>query len=92
MDVHPARRIVAGASAGRDAGHWDDDHDHRARFRELVHGFPWAWDEGVAAGAGQLRKLQDARLAAGCLVAVDAIGEGVLRQDVLRDVGPERAS
>jgi hypothetical protein len=85
------RRIVAGASAGRDADHWADDHDHRARFREPGRGFRWAWDEEVVAGAARLPEHQSERLAAGCLVGADAIAEAVLRRDVPQAVGPEHA-
>ena len=92
MDVHLDRRIVAGASAGPDAGHWDDDHGRRARFRELGRGFRWAWDEEVAVGAAHLPERQSARPAAACPVAEDAIAEAALRRDVPRVVGPERAS
>ena len=91
MDVHPARPIVAGASAGPDAGHWAGDHGHRAQFRELGRGFPWAWDEEVAVGAAQLRKRRDARIAAACLVAGDARVKAVLRRDVPQAAGPEHA-
>jgi len=80
-----------GASAGPDAGRWAGDRGHRAQFQELARGFPWAWDEEVAAGAAQLLKRQDARLAAACRVAADAFAEAVLRRrGVLRAVGPER--
>jgi hypothetical protein len=91
MDVHPGRRIVAGALADPDAGHLDDDHDHLARFRELVHGFPWAWDEEVVADEARLPEHQSARLAAACLVAGDARVKAVLRRDVPQAVDPEHA-
>ncbi|HEV2102029.1 MAG TPA: hypothetical protein VGR58_04545 [Candidatus Acidoferrum sp.] len=89
MDGHLARRIVGGASAGPDADHLAGDHDRRARFREPGRGFPWAWDEEVAADEARLPERQSARLAAVCPVAADALAE-VLRQDVPRAVGPER--
>lgn len=73
-------------------GHWDGDRDHRVQFRELGHGFPWAWDEVVAAGAARLPGRQSARLAAACLVAADAIEEAVPHRDVPRADGPEDAS
>jgi hypothetical protein len=92
MDGHPGRRIAAGAWVGRDADRWAGDHGLRARFRELGRGFPWALNEEVAAGAAQLRKRRGALLAAACLVAVDAIADAVLRRDVRRAAGPERAS
>lgn len=91
MDGHPGRRIVAGASAGRDAGHSGDDRGRRARFREPVHGFPWAWDEEVVAGGARLPENQSARLAAACLVVADALADAVLRRDVPWVAGPERA-
>jgi len=86
------RRIAAGASADPDADHSAGDHDHLAQFRELGRGFRWAWDEEVAAGAAHLPERQGARLAAACPVVADALEEEVLRRDVPRDVGPERAS
>jgi hypothetical protein len=70
----------------------DDDHDHRARFRELGRGFPWAWDEEVVVGAEQLRKRRGARLADACLVAADARAEEMLLRGVPRAAGLERAS
>jgi hypothetical protein len=70
----------------------DDDRDRRVQFRELGRGFPWAWDEEVAAGAARLPAHRNARLAAACPVAGDAIAEQALRQDVPRDVGRERES
>ena len=77
MDVRPGRRIVAGAWAGRDAGHWGDDRGRQARFREPGHGFPWAWDEEVAAGQGRLPERQSARLAAVCPVVADELAEAL---------------
>lgn len=90
MDGHPGRRIVGGASAGPDADHLAGDHDRRARFREQGRGFPWAWDEEVAAGEAHLPERQSARLAAACQVAADALAEEVLRRDVLTVAGPAR--
>ena len=84
MDGHPARRIVEGAWAGPDAGHLAGDHDHQARFRGLGRGFPWAWDEEVAADEARLQGRQSARLAAAC--------PEVLRRDAPRAVGPGGAS
>jgi hypothetical protein len=92
MDGHPARQIVAGASAGRDAGRLAGDRGHRARFREPGHGFLWAWDEEVAAGEGRLLERQSVPLAVECLVAAGALAEAVPRRDVPRAVGPEDAS
>lgn len=80
-----------GAWADRDAGHWGDDHGRRARFRELVHGFPWAWDEEVAAGEARLRERPSARLAVARQVAGDALADEELLRDVPGVVGPGRA-
>src|SRR5260221_10504602 len=92
MDGHPGRPIVAGAWAGQDAGHWDDDPDHRAQFRELGRGFRWAWDEEVVADEAHLPERRSVRLAAARLAAADAIEEAVLRRDVPPAVGREGAS
>ena len=92
MDGHLARRIVEGAWAGPDAGHLAGDHGHRVRFRELGRGFPWAWDEEVAADEARLQGRQSARLAAACPVGADALAEEVLRRDAPRAVGPGGAS
>ncbi len=92
MDGRPGRPIVAGASAGQDAGHLDDDPDHRAQFRELGRGFRWAWDEEVVADEARLPERRSARLVAACLAAADAIEEAVLHRDVPRAVGREGAS
>jgi hypothetical protein len=67
------------------------DRGHRARFRELVHGFPWAWDEEVVADEARLPERRDARLAVACLVAADASEEAVLHRDVQPAVGREGA-
>jgi len=90
MDVHPGRRIVADASVDRDAGHLDGDPDRQVRFRELGLGFPWAWDEEVAAGAARLPAHRSERLAAACPVAEDAIAEEANRRGVSRAAGRER--
>jgi len=87
MDGHPGRPIVAGAWAGQDAGHWDDDPDHRAQFRELGHGFRWAWDEEVVAAEAHLLAHRSARLAAACPVAADAIAKAVFRRGVFPAAG-----
>jgi hypothetical protein len=92
MDGHPGRPIVAGAWAGQDAGHWDDDPDHRAQFREPGRGFRWAWDEEVVADEVRLPERRSARLVAACLAAADAIEEAVLHRDVPQAVGREGAS
>jgi len=92
MDGHPDRPIVAGALAGPDAAHLDDDLGRQVQFRELAHGFQWAWDEEVVAGAAHLPTHRSARLAAAYPVAADALAKAVLRRDVPRAVGPEYAS
>ena len=61
------------------------------KFLAPARGFPWAWDEAVAAGVAQLWKPQDARLAAVFLVAADALAEAVFRRGVPPVAGPERA-
>jgi hypothetical protein len=68
------------------------DHGRRARFREPGHGFPWAWDEEVAADEGRLPEFRSARLGAVCLNAVGAAVKTVHRRDVQWAVGPERGS
>jgi hypothetical protein len=75
MDVRLARRIVAGASAGRDAGRWAGDRGHPAKSLEPDHGFPWAWDEEVAGGAAHPPVRQSARLAVASPVAADEFAE-----------------
>lgn len=85
MDVHPGRRIVAGAWVGRDAGRWGDDRGRRARFQEPGHGFPWASDEEVGAESERLPERQSARLAAVCRVVADEIAEA-FRRDARRAV------
>lgn len=92
MDGHLARRIVGGASAGPDADHLAGDHDRRARYRAQGRGFPWAWDEEVAADEARLPERQSARPAAACPVAADALAEEVLRRDVPTVAGPARGS
>jgi hypothetical protein len=92
MYVRPARQTVAGASVGPDAGRLAGDHGLRAQCRELVRGFPWAWDEEVVAGAARLPVRWSARLAAGCPVGADATAEAALHQGVPRAAGPERES
>jgi hypothetical protein len=60
------------------------------KFRELVRGFPWAWDEEVVAGVAHLPAHQSAQLAAACRVAEDAFAEVVLRRGVQDAVALER--
>jgi hypothetical protein len=60
------------------------------KFQGLARGFPWAWDEEVAAGVAHLPAHHGARLAAACPVAADALAEAALRRGVRRAVGPER--
>src|SRR5260221_14702932 len=92
MDGHPGRPIVAGAWAGQDAGHWDDDPDHRAQFREPGRGSRWAWDEEGVADEVRLPERRSGRLVAACLAAADAIEKAGLHRGVPPAVGREDAA
>jgi hypothetical protein len=59
-------------------------------FREPGHGFRWAWDEEVVAGAAHGTARQSARLAVASPVAAGAIADVELRQGVQWAAVPER--
>lgn len=62
-------------------------------FRALARGFPWAWDEEVAAGAAHRPAHQGVRLAVAFPVVADANVEAALRRGVraavVQEGGPE---
>ncbi|HET6930435.1 MAG TPA: hypothetical protein VFI45_08945 [Candidatus Acidoferrum sp.] len=65
-------------------------HGLPVKFRGPGRGFPWAWDEEVAAAAGRQPGHQSVRLGVVCLVASDAIAEAVIHQDVRQTVALDR--
>src|SRR5215469_11502472 len=90
MDVHPARQVVAGASAGRDA-----DHLAFGRGRDLPELFParghdslWALGEGAAADAVLLVR-RAALPAVAYQAAAAEFAEADSPQDARRAAGPE---
>jgi len=89
MDVRPARQVVAGASAGRDA-----DHLACGRDRDLLELFPaqdhdslWALGEGAAADA--VLPVRPAVLpGVACQAAEAEFAEADFPQDGRRAAGP----
>ena len=74
-------------------GRLADDRGLPVKFRGRARGFPWAWDEEVAAVAAHRPARRGVRLAAAFPVVADANVEAALRRDVLPAVvqegGPE---
>jgi hypothetical protein len=59
------------------------------KFPGPAHGFPWAWDEEVAAGVAQWKQ-QDAQLEAESRVVAGGPGQALLHRGVRQAVGPAR--
>jgi hypothetical protein len=90
MDVHPARQVVAGASAGRDADHLacGRGRDLPELFRARGHDFLWALGGGAAADAVLLVRRAVLPVVA-CQAAEAEFAEADFPQDARRAAGPE---
>jgi len=87
MDVHPARQVVAGASAGRDADHLACGRDLPELFPAQDHDSLWALGEGAAADAVLLVR-QAVLPGVACQAAEAEFAEADFPQDGRRAAGP----